>query len=193
MVGQQIEISILQFPQDCGRWNLVTRFFELRKAVFVDRMHWDLYHRADMEFEQYDYFGAVYVIAHRDDEVVGGARLIRTDWAFGSGKMVYSYMIRDAFFENLPGLPSDICADEPPVDPRVWELTRLTATQPGVAELVLSAVNVWLRQIEATRCLFLGPPAFLRMAQRMGFEPKPMGSITGNRDGRFLAFSCAVV
>ncbi|MCX7643731.1 MAG: hypothetical protein N2Z62_00350 [Rhodobacteraceae bacterium] len=193
MVGHQIEISILRFPQDCGRWALVTRFLALRKTVFVDRLNWDLYHRSEMEFEQYDHFGAVYVIAHCGDEVVGGARLIRTDWRFGSGRMVYSYMIRDAFLENLPGLPSDICAAEPPVDPDVWELTRLTATRPGVAELILSAVNVWLKDNEAKRCLFLGPPAFMRMAQRMGFQPEPMGGVTGNHDGRFLAFSCAVV
>lgn len=188
-----VDIAVLQFPQDWPRWDLVTRFLELRKSVFVDQMHWDLYHRQAMEFEQYDYFGAVYVIAHRAGEVVGGARLIRTDWKFGSGKLVYSYMIRDAYLDNLPGLPRDLCTDEPPVDPDVWELTRLTATEPGVAERVLTATNEFLRTIDAKRCLFLGPPAFMRMAQRMGYSPEPMGAITGNRDGRFLAFACNVL
>jgi acyl homoserine lactone synthase len=124
---------------------------------------------------------------------VGGARLIRTDWRFGSGKMVYSYMIRDAYLEHLPGLPADVCADEPPVDPETWELTRLTAIVPGVAEQILTAANEFLKGIDAKRCLFLGPPAFMRMARGMGYAPKPMGRITGNQDGRFLAFSCAVV
>ncbi len=188
-----MQLSILRFPVDADRWHLVAAFFELRKSVFVDRMHWDLYHRADMEFEQYDHFGAVYVIAHRGTEVLGGARLIRTDWRFGSGRVVYTYMIRDAYLEHLPGLPSDLCDDEPPVDAEVWELTRLTATLAGVAEMVLNGANEFLRGLDAKRCLFLGPPAFMRMAQRMGYAPEPMGAITGNRDGRFLAFSCAVV
>ena len=187
------EVSVLQFPKDGPRWNLVAKFLELRKTVFVDQMNWDLYHRAAMEFEQYDYFGAVYIVAHQGARVVGGARLIRTDWKFGSGKMVYSYMIRDAYLAHLPGLPANVCADEPPVDPETWELTRLTATVPGVAEQILSAANEYLKGIDAKRCLFLGPPAFMRMARGMGYEPKPMGRITGNQDGRFLAFSCAVV
>lgn len=193
MVQSAMEISILRFPRDADRWHLVTAFFELRKSVFVDRMHWDLYHRSAMEFEQYDHFGAVYVIAHRGLEVLGGARLIRTDWRFGSGRVVYTYMIRDAYLEHLPGLPSDLCDDEPPVDAEVWELTRLTAMQTGVAEMVLTGANDFLRGLDAKRCLFLGPPAFMRMAQRMGYAPEPMGAITGNRDGRFLAFSCAVM
>lgn len=193
MAAESCQLSTLQFPRNSARWDLVTRFLELRKSVFVDRMHWDLYHRSEMEFEQYDYFGAVYVIAHHGPEVVGGARLIRTDWTFGTGRMVYSYMIRDAFLDHLPGLPRDLCDDEPPVDPETWELTRLTATRPGVAEAILTEANRYLRNVSARRCLFLGPPAFMRMAQRMGYEPRPMGAITGNRDGRFLAFSCSVM
>jgi acyl homoserine lactone synthase len=188
-----MEISVLQFPRDVARWNLVKSFFELRKSVFVDRLHWNLYHRSAMEFEQYDHLGAVYIIAHSGAEVLGGARLIRTDSTFGTGCLVYSYMIRDAYLSHLPGLPSDVCADDPPTNADTWELTRLTATVAGVAEAVLQGANAFLREIAAERCLFLGPPAFMRMAQRMGFEPKPMGAVTGNDDGRFLAFSCAVV
>lgn len=193
MSERPLRVSVLQFPQDSARWELVTRFLELRKIVFVDQLNWDLYHRSAMEFEQYDYFGVVYVIAHRGPEVLGGARLIRTDWKFGSGTMTYTYMIRDAFLSNLPGLPPELCSDEPPAEPETWELTRLTATVPGIAEQVLNGSNEYLRSLGAQRCLFLGSPVFMRMAQRMGYRPKPMGPVTGNQDGRFLAFSCAVV
>ena len=99
----------------------------LRKEVFVDKMDWPLFHADSVEFEQYDTLTSVYILAHEGDEVIGGARLVRTDQYQSVGKIVYSYMIRDAYLENLPGLPSEICTEEPPVDPKVWELSRFTS------------------------------------------------------------------
>ncbi|TCP44122.1 acyl-homoserine-lactone synthase [Rhodovulum marinum] len=189
---QPIELAALRLPFDHRRWNLVTRFLALRKSVFIDRLKWDLYHVQDLEFEQYDYLGAVYIVAHRGTEVVGGARLLRTDWRYGRGKYVYSYMIRDAWLGLLPGLPREVCADEPPVSAKVWELTRLAAMTPGIAADVLTAANAYLAGQNAEECLFLGPTSFMRMARSMGYQPRALGAITGNKDGRFIAFGCGV-
>jgi acyl homoserine lactone synthase len=147
----------------------------LRKEVFIDKMDWPLYQYDAIEFEQYDTFNAVYIIAHEGAHVVGGVRLIRTDHEIGTGKIKYSYMIRDAYNGHLPGMPTDICFEKPPTDQKIWELTRL-ATLPGadVARDLLHAANHFL-------------------AKSMGFVPARLGPTVRNEDGAFLAFSCDVV
>lgn len=191
---QDIEITIVELPQDVESFNLVTGFLRFRKSIFVDRMAWPLHHSDGIEFEQYDTFSdTAYVVAHNGGEVVGGARLKRTDTKFGNGSIQYSYMIRDAHLGLLPGMPHELCYNEPPVDARCWELTRLASEQiPGLSERILEAANDYLFDVGADECLFLGPPAFLRMASKLGWTPKALGAIVKNDDGRFLAFSCPV-
>ncbi len=193
-----ITYHVLRMPEDASRWNLVTEFLQLRKQVFVDRLCWDLETLDLMEFEQYDSFAATYVIAEHSatGRVAGGARLLRTDHASPtcSGSLKYSYMIRDAVRGLLPGLPTDLCAVSPPVDPKTWELTRLVSDgTSGVAENLLRVVNAYLASKGAARCLFLGPAAFMRMARGMGFQPEPLGQLVRNASGRFLAFACEVI
>lgn len=193
MKSDGFKVSVLKFPTAVSEWELVPRFLHYRKEVFVDRKEWALHAAEGNEFEQYDTFDTVYVIAHRDREVVGGARLKRCDTTWGNGKIVYSYMIRDACRGLLPGMPTDLCFDEPPVDPLAWELTRFAAKEPGVAAAILRSVNGYLFKQDATRCLALGSPAFMRMAGRAGWPANKLGPLSGNRDGRFLAFECPVV
>lgn len=189
-----VEVEVLVLPRDLHRFDLVTSFLRLRKQIFVDRMAWPLHHAEGIEFEQYDTFDTAYVIAHREGEVLGGARLKRTDKCHGSGTVVYSYMIRDAHLGLLPGMPQNLCDAIPPVDSHAWELTRFAARPiAGLADRILEAANAYLFTVDATQCLFLGPPAFLRMALKLGWKPQPMGAIVGNQDGRFLAFSCEVL
>lgn len=99
-----VQIATIRLPRDMAQFDLVASFFQLRKQIFVDRMAWPLHHAEGIEFEQYDTFDTVYVIAHRDGRAIGGARLKRTDCSFGGGKVVYSYMIRDAHRGLLPGI-----------------------------------------------------------------------------------------
>ncbi|MEM7730833.1 MAG: acyl-homoserine-lactone synthase [Pseudomonadota bacterium] len=49
----------------------MTSFFELRKAIFIDKMDWPLYAYERIEFEQYDTFNAVYIIAHDGGRALG--------------------------------------------------------------------------------------------------------------------------
>ena len=125
--------------------------------------------------------------------MVGGAGLKRTDATWGQGKFVYSYIIRDACRGLLPGMPTDLCYEKPPVDPAAWELTRFAAQAPGVGDAILRRVNEFLFQQGATRCLALGSPAFMRMAARAGWPVSKLGPLSGNHDGQFLAFECSVV
>ena len=189
------DVSVIELPNGLRDTDLVAQFMRFRKEVFVDQMAWPLWHAEGIEFEQYDTFDTTYVVAHRGRDVIGGARLKRTDATNGYGVIVYSYMIRDAYLGLLPGMPAELCSDSPPVDVRTWELTRFVADEgeTGVGEAILRAANNYLHAKGATTCLFLGPPAFLRMARRLGWSSQRMGPIVGNADGRFLAFSCSVI
>lgn len=193
-----LRLHVLTLPHDIARWYLVSEYLRLRKNVFIDQMNWGLHAHQAAEFEQYDHFGTTYVVAEDagTGEVVGGARLLRTDQASpsGSGRISYSYMIRDAYMGLLDDLPIDISGTELPVDGRTWELTRLISRGTAhVAEAILAKVQDFLAAAGARRCLFLGPRAFMRMASRMGFEPVPLGRVVENGSGRYLAFSCDVL
>lgn len=188
-----VKVAVLKFPTAIPEWELVPKYLQYRKKIFVDRKAWALQVAEGNEFEQYDTFDTVYIIAHRNMDVVGGARLKRTDATWGQGKVVYSYMIRDACRGLLPGMPTDLCYEEPPVDSRTWELTRFAADAPGVGDAILRRVNQYLFEQGAARCLALGSPAFMRMANRVGWPASKLGPVSGNHDGRFLAFECPVV
>ena len=186
-------IEVVRLPNGTTRWPLVHDFLVLRRKVFIEEMRWELNSAEGMEYEQYDSLDAVYLIAHREGEVLGGARLLRTDRELGTGRLRYSYMIRDAYHGHLPGLPSDLCETEPPRRKTAWELTRLAVRNARLGPALLQAANEFLKSVEADTCLFLGFPAFLRMAKRMGYDPRPLGKMSGNQDGQFLAFSCGVI
>lgn len=194
MLSDSITVSFVELPDGARHWPLVTDYLKLRKDVFLDEKCWPLQHHQGLEYEQYDTFDTVYVVACQGDRLVGGGRLRRTDRTNGRGAVTYSYMIRDAWRGILPMLPAEICASEPPVASDVWELTRLaTIGPPAVAIALLTEVNRYLRERGARECLFLGSPAFVRMAKRLGWDPRCLGPVTGNEDGRFVAFSCPVL
>lgn len=189
-----VKLSILKLPESASQWDLVFDFLKLRREVFIARMRWQLADIDGIEFEQYDIAGvATYIIAHTDEKVVGGARLIRCDTQIDA-KGYYSYMIRDAYRGTIT-LPSALCNDEPPTDNKSWELTRLVSSHsdPVVAKAILDCANDFIAMNGGNRCLFLGPPAFLRMAKSYGYAPKKMGPICGDESGKFLAFACDVI
>lgn len=185
------EVSIVWLPGGASKWNLVVSFLKLRKEIFIRELEWPLFHADQMEFEQYDTPATRYIICHDGDEVLGGARLLRTDWVLSQGKVKYTYMIRDAYNGLLPGLSPEICKSPPPVDPGIWEMTRFVSRNGEmVGEEIIKAGIGYLVSIKATQCLFLSSPAFMRVGRRMGYKAKALGPIIGNKDGRFLAFSC---
>lgn len=187
---EEFTVSVLHLPEDANRWNLVYDFLKLRRQIFIEKMKWQLMDSNGIEFEQYDIVGlASYVIAHNGSKVIAGARLIRCDTTVGH----YSYMIRDAYFSKID-LPADICDIEPPSDEKSWELTRLVSNDgnPVIAKAVLDVANDFIFENGGERCLFLGPPSFLRMARMYDYEPKKLGRITGDKSGKFLAFQCKI-
>lgn len=192
-LAPEYSVRIVRIPDDISSWHLVHDYLKLRKQVFVDRLEWPLFYADEVEFEQYDSLDTTYVICLEGDEVIGGARLRRTDHYSGHGSLRYSYMIRDACLGHLPGLPASLCDDMPPSDSRTWELTRMIVNGPkSLTEKVLEEVNLFLLSEGATTCLFLGSPAFLRMARRLDWPAQPLGPVCGNADGRFQVIEVPV-
>lgn len=183
-----IQISILRLPGDASQWELVMRFLELRRKIFIHKKKWRLFEEGAIEFEQYDTATvATYVIAHRQGEILAGLRLLRCDTQIGPK---YSYMIRDAYLKRI-GIPSEICFSEPPSTPDSWEITRGISVDrsPVPMQKVLGAVHDYIKSEGAKVCLFLGPPAFVRMARRAGYTPRRVGNIAEDDSGRFLVLA----
>ena len=189
--GYQVEV--VRCPSNLDRWHLVNEYLKLRKEVFVDRLEWPLFHAEELEFEQYDSFDTVYVIATHNGVTVGGARLRRANQVSGKGQLQYSYMIRDACLGILPGLPDNLCYEVPSMDTSMWEITRMVVKGPReVSRMILAKVNTFLSEEGAETVLFLGSPAFKRMANSLNWPVKQLGPVTGNDDGAFQVFECPV-
>lgn len=192
-----MDVSILRLPHSVARWNLVEGYLRLRKEAFVKRLKWPL-ELIEEKYEAEDYDAAPlahYVVAHSDEKVLGGARLLQCDQDFADGELKVSYMIRDAVLGRID-MPSNIWADgEPPTDSETWELTRLVSSDsdPATSKAILSVCNAYIKKLGAKRCLFLTSPAVLRIAKRYGYAPVPKGPIVDNGDGKFLAFECPVI
>lgn len=186
-------VRVIQYPDGMAYWDLVNSYLKLRKEVFIDRLDWPLFHAEDLEFEQYDSFDTTYIVASQGSQVVGGARLRRTDQVSGGGQLRYSYMIRDACLGLLPGLPKNLCHAIPPMDKSVWELTRMVVNGPrDITRMILQATNDFLCRKDASSVLFLGSPAFQRMARSWNWPAHPLGPVAGNADGRFQVIECPV-
>jgi len=193
--SSKIDVSTVSVLDRSYNRRLIGSFFQLRRDVFINEMSWDLFQHQAQEFEQYDDPSTVYILVHEGEEVLGGARLIRTDRIVGTGRVRYTYMILDAYDGSITTIPAEICSERPPQDPMVWELTRFAVrrSHAGLGQVILGACNAYLASVNAHTCLMLGPPAFMRMAKSMGYRSSPLGPICGNKDGRFLAFSVNVV
>lgn len=197
MAMSDVEISIISMPHGISRWNLVTSFMKLRKEVFIQRKQWSLISHEEVEFEQYDTLAhATYVVAHVDDQVIAGCRLIRCDLrtGFSDGGFDYTYMINDAF-NGLIDLPRGICDVAPPTTDDHWELTRLGAKKGNRKAVlrVMRAAYQFLASSGAVGCLCLASPAIQRIAHISGFDTKALGPICGAEDeDKFLAFEIAI-
>jgi len=188
MTKDPLSIEVLTLPKNANRWNLVVEFLQLRRDVFIKKKQWSLSEGEQLEYEQYDGIGAAhYVVAHRGVEVVGGARLIRCDTIIGNSRFPYSYMINDAFLGRID-IPEEICAGPPPTTGDTWELTRMISTErtPATHAALLDGAHKFIKSEGGRFCIFLGPPAFVRMGRRLGYNLERLGVVSGDETGRFL-------
>lgn len=192
---EDLQISVISLPAGMARYNLVLDYMSLRSDVFIGKKKWQLSSGDGIEWEQYDVHGAsVYVLAHDGTTVHAGCRLMRADTIIGTGKVQYSYMIRDAYLGRI-SLPPEICTNEPPNDNNHWELTRMVSrgANRNASLRCMYGAYAYLAALNAKGCLCLGSPAVMRLAKVSGFRPAALGPVCGNKDGRFVAFYMPLV
>lgn len=198
---QPIETKVVQFSafqlpksQWTAEQHLLQDFMQLRRQVFADGKGWRVWLACTSDLDQYDQLDAYYIIAFEPGtgKVLAGCRLLRCDRGGATpGHHDMTYMVRDAVRGVLPGLPLDLCYEDPPCDAGIWELTRFASNgAPGSGAQVLARVGEFLVQQQARGFIFLSPPAVSRLAKPAGFtNVRALGPLRGERGGRFQVFS----
>ncbi|HEV7325564.1 MAG TPA: acyl-homoserine-lactone synthase [Bosea sp. (in: a-proteobacteria)] len=97
---------------------LMDRVFRFRHSIFAEEKAWTDLRRPDgLERDQFDDENAIHQICLRDDEIVGYQRLLPT---------TRPHLLSEVL--------SDLCREQPPTGPRVFEWTRFCVA-PGWRDL----------------------------------------------------------
>ncbi|MGR3452709.1 acyl-homoserine-lactone synthase [Pseudooceanicola sp.] len=173
-----IKITTMSLLNMTQYGDLFVEFMRARREVFIDRLHWNLPQTEGMEFDQYDTPQARWVAVHEYGQVLGGIRLMPTTARCAA----YSYMLRDAQLDLLDSIPNDVLFFDAPVDPKIWEATRLFIAEgvdakrrPVVQRMLLNAMQTTAAQQGATSVIGIVPAVFSRWLKRIGMNAAPVG------------------
>jgi len=141
------------------------QLFGYRHQVFVNQLGWDLNTSGDVETDQFDHDGSVYVMAKdTENDIVGCARLLPT---------TEPYLLECVFPELLNGMP-------PPKENTTWELSRFTSmdlkskqsispgqlSSPSTESLLRKSMAV-ARNHGAKRMISVSPIGIERLLRKM--------------------------
>ena len=175
-----MEVTTLSYENLHNHGELFANMFRARHRTFIVQNHWNLPEANGMEFDQYDTPASRWVVVHQLGEVLAGVRLTPTIHRCG----IYSYMIRDAQNGLLETIPAHLLFDPAPVDPQIWESSRVFVAEDVPAnqrlmvqmqlihEMVISA-----RALGATSVLGMIPEHSPRLARRVGLDCIPAGPV----------------
>ena len=175
-----MEVTTLSYENLHNHGELFANMFRARHRTFIVQNHWNLPEANGMEFDQYDTPASRWVVVHQLGEVLAGVRLTPTTHRCG----IYSYMIRDAQNGLLETIPAHLLFDPAPVDPQIWESSRVFVAEEVPAnqrlmvqmqlihEMVISA-----RALGATSVLGMIPEHSPRLARRVGLDCIPAGPV----------------
>lgn len=175
----KVTTSIVSFRNMHQHGNLLVKYLEARKAIFVDALRWTVCEADGMEFDQYDTPFCRWIVLHQKGTVLGGVRMMPTTAQCG----IYSYMLRDAQNGLLQDLPTDILFFPAPVEHGVWEATRFFITDVVSAQnrqriqtLLFRAMSRTAMQQGATHVIGIVPAIWARWARRLGVRATPIGA-----------------
>lgn len=177
-----MQTTTLSFSNLHNHGELFANLFRARCQSFIVQKNWDLPQSEGMEFDQYDTPASRWVAVHDGaGQVLGGFRLTPTTAQCG----VYSYMIRDAQRGVLGGtIPQDLLYAEAPVDPQVWECTRVfvnhatpMAIRRKVHMQMAGAMTRTAREMGATRLIALTGATWPRWYGRCGLDAEAIGRV----------------
>lgn len=161
-------------------------YLALRKQFFVDTLHWQIPHNADVEMDQYDNPMARYSLVLDDDgPILAGSRAMSTASRWGD----HTYMLKDAMTGKLDTIPSNLL-DEVIDSPRVWECTRLVISpevksmrqRTECLDLIVEGLIDMANAEGADTLISLSNPWLLRALKRLGYGAELMGEPYTNGD-----------
>ena len=178
--GTGMLTTTLSFQNMHQHGDLFVNLLRARRKSFIIRNNWRLPEAEGMEFDQYDTPASRWIAVHENGEVLAGVRLTPTTARVG----MYTYMIRDAQRGMLDSIPSDLMEFEAPVDPKIWEASRIFVSNNVPARLrkkvqgdLMYELIRTARSLGATQLLALGPAVWPRWIGRLGLKAKPAGPI----------------
>ncbi len=173
-----MQTTTLSFRNMHIHGELFTDILRARRESFIVQRKWDLPEVDGMEFDQYDTPQSRWIAVHHLGDVLAGIRLTPTTARCG----IYTYMIRDAQLGLLESIPSDLLYEAAPVDPYIWEASRvfISSTVPATertsvqAQLMDQMVRT-AREEGATQLLGLCPRVWMRWMRRLGYATEHVG------------------
>ncbi|MDZ4096598.1 MAG: acyl-homoserine-lactone synthase [Paracoccaceae bacterium] len=175
-----MDVTTLSYDNLHNHGELFANMFRARHRTFIVQNKWDLPEANGMEFDQYDTPASRWIVVHQQGEVLAGVRLTPTTHRCG----IYSYMIRDAQNGLLETIPSDLLFDTAPVDPHIWESSRVFVAENVPANLrlrvqmqLIHEMVISARGLGATSVLGLIPENSPRLARRVGLDCVAAGPV----------------
>ena len=175
-----MQVTTLSFDNLHAHGPLFADLLRARHRTFIEQAKWDLPAADGMEFDQYDTPASRWVAVHEGGRILAGVRLTPTTHRCG----IYSYMIRDAQLGLLSTIPPNLLFDTAPVDPKIWESSRVFVSSdvPSSKRLrvqmqLISEMVQAGRALGATTVLGLIPANSPRLARRVGLDCLPAGPV----------------
>lgn len=175
-----MQTTTLSFANLHNHGELFANLLRARRQSFIVQNKWDLPEAMGMEYDQYDTPASRWVAVHQFGQVLAGIRLTPTVARCG----IYTYMIRDAQRGLLDTIPSDLLFDEAPVDPQIWESSRVFVAHDTPQKIrrvvhahLITEMTKAARELGATRVLGLIPANWPRWAKRCGLDAEAAGRV----------------
>lgn len=162
--------------------------FAFRHEVFFKKLGWDVETHGNLEYDLFDTFNPVYMVAKDDKESIEGCwRLLPTTG---------SYMLRDTFPQLLRG-------EEIPCDKQIWELSRFAvdaSSEGGNMQAPLNSLTMgMIRNLydfavshQIDQFVTVTSVALERLLKRTGLPVRRFGDGKAQRVGRVLTVACWV-
>jgi acyl homoserine lactone synthase len=187
-LGQNMVATTLSFENLHSYGELFANIFRARRQSFIVQKHWNLPESLGMEYDQYDNPASRWIAIHDQGEVLGGMRLTPTTARCG----IYSYMIRDAQRGLLDTIPFDLLYDEAPIDPHIWESTRVfvshqapMAIRRRIHAMMVSEMTRAARANGASHIIALTAGNWQRWYGRCGLTAQAVGPMMSIDEGKF--------
>jgi acyl homoserine lactone synthase len=183
-----MQTTTLSFENLHNHGELFANLFRARKQSFIVEKNWDLPEALGMEYDQYDTPASRWIAIHELGDILAGIRLTPTTARCG----IYSYMIKDAQEGLVSSLASNLLYDKAPVDPNVWECTRVFVNNSvpmrirrRVHGYMVGAMIRSARDLGASQLIAITPGNWPRWYGRCGLTAAAAGPMMYVDDGDY--------